>query len=1554
MINHRTTCDPARIELFLQQKLNDEEQTAFESHLSDCDDCCRQLEATAASEAVWSAVCDSLRDSRRGQLLPLDGLPSGDSAIDSATGEEPSSSQATVLNLLAPTDDDRMLGRWGTYEVVGVVGSGGMGVVLKALDAALNRYVAIKVLAPHLGNSGGARKRFSREAQAAAAVVHDNVMEIYGVAENAGLPYLVMPYVRGPSLQRRLDGQGPLALVEILRVGMQAAAGLAAAHAQGLVHRDVKPANILLADGVERVKLTDFGLARAADDASLTKTGIIAGTPQYMSPKQARGESVDQRSDLFSLGSVLYAMCSGRAPFRAETSYGVLRRITDEEPRPIRELNPEIPDWLCRIVAKLMAKRPDDRFQSAREVAGLLEECLAHVQQPTVVPLPTFSPLPPAVPSRMGEGQGVRAVPSSLKLRNTFLKGTLAMLTLIGISLFAVGVVSTNPPDIAGQWTGEGWGQVVLTETAPGQYTGTYTDTVVKEKGPGKIDLKWSRIEGRFNGTWREGEDRFGDLSIRLADKEIRGVLTIDVKSKINPATPRLADVTWTRNKTTSAAGQERRVPTAVPQATRVLEVNIEKNRVGIKGEAPAGARISFYAGERNNGWGCVFPRATGFTASLEDAETGLNCRVVPETGDPILTLVGAKHIGSVVLSDGRFIFRVGPVHKERDGGETATIGRWAAKSGEVIEIGVALTPPQPPFQARPPAATRSLLAERPQLRFLAWQDDFTATAPRGAFHPDGSPADSRSDLQTLAFVRPVRCDASRTEEDHRNPHFLQLWFSHPLFDKQSLKDVTLLDEAGQPLPLNAVGMMGSRTCSAADAHGHGENLGWLTYTVSPKTDSHTVTVRLRYALGALQKTNEVVVKPNNSAVVGLEGGSQLGSVGQNVDGKAFVSIAVNSAGTKDRNFAAVAVTKDGRKLTPLGVGIGGNLEVGARTEVFTFDAPLSAIAKVRIGTRRIRTVEYRNVSLREGQTTRVEIFGNEKVSEAEKVPAEKAPGVKSGSVPDTRLSCSSFDFSIVVARHVMLLDGREIVTWPQIEEKLAKHAYPSPAHPGFYVTWGADEAGLFEPANKEMYRLKRDYKFAPFGGHTIPFEKSFRYDRIKTPADLKLDESARTEGIVVTPEGKPVANAEVLLVTPIDKSIPDSGSVYDIQLEQGRVNWPLDHVMTRSDAAGRFTLYPPMGQAFCIVALHTDTGIGLLNGKPTEAGKTLRKLTLAPWAGVNCDISKESENQDATLRSYISQPETLPRLIFDQSMGAPTEQRSTLSFRCTRVPPGPETEIERVLFGGIGTGTRFLPAASVGLLPGEIRQISLGPISEQMRQLLQQVWSMEKSADAEKEKVTKEKVPGIISPSNASRFEARLPNGANVSLHPGEKTDVQVVQPSSAASAPATHKVVDGDSLASLAERYLGSASRAMELYEANRNVLTRSDVLPIGAELKIPQTLQVPIVNPAAELKALGGRWKVVRVEKGKEADSSWARIRHIGLALEPATTNRLNFMEPLLIIRRLAPYPNLPYDAANFPAGPPWFHDAFTYRIDPTAAPKTIDLYENARGGRSEVAA
>lgn len=404
-----TACDSARLERLLDADLTTAEQRAVESHLDDCAECRATLETLAAAPALWretrqhlsSAVDVSGRRRPEETEGPLEvEFADSRSVLSGAAGELPTGAGPgelggeraaaieIVLRTLAPSDDPVMLGRIGPYEVQGVVGCGGMGVVLKCFDRALHRSVAVKVLAPHLATSGAARQRFAREAQAAAAVVHENVVAIHCVAESADLPYFVMPYLRTGSLQRRLDLHGPLSTKEILRIGLQVARGLEAAHRQGLVHRDIKPANVLVGDSVERVLITDFGLARAIDDASLTRTGVIAGTPLYMSPEQARGEGVDYRSDLFSLGSLLYAMATGRPPFRAETSLAVLRRICETEPRPIREINSEIPDWLARLVARLHQKDPARRFASAREVADVLERCLAHAQEPTRQPIP--------------------------------------------------------------------------------------------------------------------------------------------------------------------------------------------------------------------------------------------------------------------------------------------------------------------------------------------------------------------------------------------------------------------------------------------------------------------------------------------------------------------------------------------------------------------------------------------------------------------------------------------------------------------------------------------------------------------------------------------------------------------------------------------------------------------------------------------------------------------------------------------------------------------------------------------------------------------------------------------------------------------------------------------------------------------------------------------------------------------------------------------------------------------------------------------------------------
>lgn len=206
-----------------------------------------------------------------------------------------------------------------------------------------------------------------------------------------------MEFVPGETLQQRVDRKGPLEIGDAIRIGRQIAEGLAAAHATGLIHRDIKPSNVLIeASPQERVKITDFGLAQAADDASLTRSGVVAGTPMYMAPEQARGDSLDHRADLFSLGSVLYLMCTGRPPFRASTTFAVLKRVAEESPRPMREVIPEIPNWFCRIVEKLHAKNPDERYQIAREVADVLADCERQMQTHKV--LKDFTRIPEGKP----------------------------------------------------------------------------------------------------------------------------------------------------------------------------------------------------------------------------------------------------------------------------------------------------------------------------------------------------------------------------------------------------------------------------------------------------------------------------------------------------------------------------------------------------------------------------------------------------------------------------------------------------------------------------------------------------------------------------------------------------------------------------------------------------------------------------------------------------------------------------------------------------------------------------------------------------------------------------------------------------------------------------------------------------------------------------------------------------------------------------------------------------------------------------------------------------
>ena len=378
-------CDLKRIHEFLNSDQYHIEYADLTAHLDVCPSCRAYLEAQAGEPDRWHEASQLLQTHEFDQASNTD--------YSAATYCSEQSYQPVVvkdvLEMLVPSEYPNHLGRLGTYEVTGVVGVGGMGVVLKAIDPSLDRVVAVKVMSPKLAHNENARKRFAREAKAAAAVLHPNVIPIHSVSSGSTLPYLVMSYIRGGSLQKRLDQNGPLPLLEVLRIGSQIAAGLAAAHEQGLIHRDIKPENILLEEGIERVTITDFGLARSVDDNSITQLGSIAGTPKYMSPEQARGAQLDQQSDLFSLGSLLYTLCTGRPPFRDDTSYGVMRKIIDEEPEPMRKYSPETPIWMAELVEQLMAKKKEDRFETAREVHTLLDACISHVQHPSSTPIPS-------------------------------------------------------------------------------------------------------------------------------------------------------------------------------------------------------------------------------------------------------------------------------------------------------------------------------------------------------------------------------------------------------------------------------------------------------------------------------------------------------------------------------------------------------------------------------------------------------------------------------------------------------------------------------------------------------------------------------------------------------------------------------------------------------------------------------------------------------------------------------------------------------------------------------------------------------------------------------------------------------------------------------------------------------------------------------------------------------------------------------------------------------------------------------------------------------------
>lgn len=269
-----------------------------------------------------------------------------------------------------------MISQLGRYEVLGELGQGAMGVVYKARDPLIDRVVAIKTI--NLGLAMDEKEeyegRFYQEAKAAGRLNHPNIVTIYDVGKSGDVAYIAMEFLEGRELRDIMNDRGVLPVEQVLDVTAQVALGLQYAHEHGIVHRDVKPSNIMLVrDG--HAKITDFGIARMASSAVRTQTGMVLGSPKYMSPEQVMGKEIDQRSDIFSLGVMLYEMLVGHAPFDGENVNAIMYQTLNVIPAPPNSVNPAVPEMVNFIVAKALAKGLEDRYQNARDFAADLRSC---------------------------------------------------------------------------------------------------------------------------------------------------------------------------------------------------------------------------------------------------------------------------------------------------------------------------------------------------------------------------------------------------------------------------------------------------------------------------------------------------------------------------------------------------------------------------------------------------------------------------------------------------------------------------------------------------------------------------------------------------------------------------------------------------------------------------------------------------------------------------------------------------------------------------------------------------------------------------------------------------------------------------------------------------------------------------------------------------------------------------------------------------------------------------------------------------------------------------
>jgi serine/threonine protein kinase len=391
MIEQTPCPDRGRLQAFLLAQEPAKPDEGLEKHILTCRACWETARNLKAEDTMLQAMRtpSSLADEANNELInrvvaELEGRRAKEAGAPAGVATAPLPGRLTDpcpnQALLAPPQSPDELGRLATYSVLAELGHGGMGVVFRAKDVHLNRQVALKVMRPALVGSKAARRRFLREAQAIAALIHNHIVPVYHAGEDRGVLFLAMQLLQGESLHARLQREGRLSVSEILRIGREVAEALAAAHAGGVIHRDIKPENIWLEAGSGSVKVLDFGLAAVADEpARLTQAGLFVGTPGYAAPEQAEGESVGPRADFFSLGCVMYQMSTAAVPFPGATTLATLNALARCQPLPPQGLNPELPANVADLIMRLLAKDPAERPPSA---AAIVESIAALERAP--------------------------------------------------------------------------------------------------------------------------------------------------------------------------------------------------------------------------------------------------------------------------------------------------------------------------------------------------------------------------------------------------------------------------------------------------------------------------------------------------------------------------------------------------------------------------------------------------------------------------------------------------------------------------------------------------------------------------------------------------------------------------------------------------------------------------------------------------------------------------------------------------------------------------------------------------------------------------------------------------------------------------------------------------------------------------------------------------------------------------------------------------------------------------------------------------------------------